>query len=154
MGDIGSDGPATVRPKTVHTFDELIRERALDEDQTPLIAFPKTKLGIDDYEVFSGRELNRLVDGAAKALIKAGIEPVVSLSKLQLSWQFLMADLVRRYSGGDLWYFRLRFHYHRLWTWKTRLHDFHHLTSFASECDSQSRLPFEHNNFPPRLTIF
>lgn len=59
------------------TFDELIRRRALDDDQTPLIAYPKTHLGIDDYELFNGKTLNRLVDGASKFLISIGLLPVV-----------------------------------------------------------------------------
>jgi hypothetical protein len=81
MGDIRVSSPVeqVLRPKekTLHTFDEIIRQRAVDEDQSPLIAYPKSKLGITDYELFTGEHLNRLVDGAAKALIKAGVEPVV-----------------------------------------------------------------------------
>lgn len=64
----------------LYTFDDLIRQRAIDEDQSALVAYPKTKLGITDYELFTGRDLNRFVDGAAKSLIAAGIEPVVSFS--------------------------------------------------------------------------
>lgn len=66
MGDLG-----------FQTYDEIIRQRAVDSDQSPVIAYPKTELGISDYELFTGRDLNRLVDGAAKSLIKAGLEPVV-----------------------------------------------------------------------------
>lgn len=80
MGDIGQQ--PTLRPKVeekkLYTFDDVIRERAEYLDQVPLIAYPKTKDGVDDYEFFTGKELNRLVDGAAKALIGMGIEPVVS----------------------------------------------------------------------------
>ena len=80
MGDTRPLETPVVRPKPMmYTFDELIRERAVNEDQSPLIAHPKTKLGVDDYELFSGQQLNRLVDGAAKALSKAGIEPVVRI---------------------------------------------------------------------------
>jgi hypothetical protein len=59
------------------TVDQLIRQRAIDVDQTPLLAYPKSPLGVGDYEHFTGVHLNRLVDGAAKALIEAGIKPVV-----------------------------------------------------------------------------
>jgi hypothetical protein len=74
MGGIG----AVPRQKIIYTFDEVIRERAIDEDQSPLLAYPKSKHGITDYELFDGRQLDRLVDGAAKALIDAGIRPLVS----------------------------------------------------------------------------
>ena len=75
MGDIRTFQP--VVEGGLQLLDDLIRQRAVDEDQTPLLAYPKSKLGITDYEFFTGRELNRLVDGAAKALIKRGIKPVV-----------------------------------------------------------------------------
>jgi len=79
MGDIGVSAPLLkANERTMYTFDDIIRQRAIDEDQSPLIAYPKTKLGVTDYELFAGEHLNRLVDGAAKALIKTGIPPVVS----------------------------------------------------------------------------
>lgn len=71
MGDVGV--------QTIYTYDEVIRSRALDEDQVPLIAYPKSKLGITDYEFFTGKELDRLVDGAAKALINSGLRSLVRL---------------------------------------------------------------------------
>jgi hypothetical protein len=73
MGDI----ELSQQPKEslFHTYDEVIRQRAVDSDQSAVIAYPR--LGITDYELFSGRDLNRMVDGAAKSLIKAGLSPVV-----------------------------------------------------------------------------
>jgi hypothetical protein len=79
MGDAGASPVVIPKEKPLYTLDELIRQRALDDDQSPLIAYPKTRLGIDDYELFSGKELNGLIDGAAKALMQAGIEPVVRI---------------------------------------------------------------------------
>lgn len=83
MGDISEPQrePAlrpNVEENKLYTFDDVIRERAEDPEQVPLIAYPKTRDGVSDYEFFTGRELNRLVDGAAKALIGMGVEPVVS----------------------------------------------------------------------------
>ena len=71
MGDIGAE-------EKIYTFDQLIRQRAVDIDQTPLFAYPKSQLGVSDYEFITGKDLNRLVDGAAKAFVEAGIQPVVS----------------------------------------------------------------------------
>ena len=67
----------TSHQEVLNTFDELIRQRAVDDDQTPLVAYPATILGVDNYEHFTGRELNRLVDGAAKRLLRQGFKPVV-----------------------------------------------------------------------------
>ena len=47
--------------------------------QVPIIAYPKSKLGITDYEFFTGKQLDRLVDGAAKALINSGLRSLVRL---------------------------------------------------------------------------
>jgi hypothetical protein len=63
----------------IYTFDQLIRQRAKDEDQTPIFAYPKTRLSVTDYELITGKKLNQLIDGAAKALIQNGLPPVVSL---------------------------------------------------------------------------
>ncbi|PMD33859.1 putative NRPS-like enzyme [Hyaloscypha variabilis F] len=71
MGDAGAQ--PVLKPQTIYTFDQVIRERASDDDQSPLIAYPKSKLGVADYEVFTGKQLDRLVDGAAKALLEAGL---------------------------------------------------------------------------------
>lgn len=61
----------------IWTLDQLLRQRAIDEDQTPLIAFPRTRQGYTDYEPITGANLNRFVDGAAKCLIEKGFQPVV-----------------------------------------------------------------------------
>ena len=57
-------------------LDDLIRARALDQDQGPLLSFPKRESDMIDYEHFSGKDLNRFVDHAAKYYIDKGLEPV------------------------------------------------------------------------------
>jgi hypothetical protein len=89
MGDINpspvplpsANPPAIQHPPviTLQTFDELLLERASDVDQVPLIAYPKTKHGVDDYEFFTGSQLDRLVDGAVKSLLEEGVEVVVCI---------------------------------------------------------------------------
>jgi hypothetical protein len=61
----------------IYTFDQLILQRANDENQTPLFAYSKSRLGVTDYEFITGKKLNHLVDGAAKELIQSGIPPIV-----------------------------------------------------------------------------
>jgi hypothetical protein len=82
MGDAGAQ--PVLKPQTIYTFDQVIRERASDDDQSPLIAYPKSKLGVADYEVFTGKQLDRLVDGAAKALLEAGLRSLVRCPPLSL----------------------------------------------------------------------
>lgn len=59
------------------TFDQLIRQRAVDEDQTPLFAYPKSRRGVTDFEYVTGKDLDRLVDTAASTFGRAGFVPVV-----------------------------------------------------------------------------
>lgn len=76
MGDISIG-----QEESLFTFDQMLRQRALDEDQTPLFASPKSQYGVTDYEFINGKELNRFVDGGVKAFIKIGLSPVVGSNK-------------------------------------------------------------------------
>lgn len=71
MGDAGPQDD-------ILTFDRLLRQRAIDADQSPLIAYPKSRQGVTDYELLTGATLHRLVDGAAKCLLELGFKPVAS----------------------------------------------------------------------------
>lgn len=81
MGDAGVP-PAD--NEGIQTLDELIRRRGQENVQTPILAYPRSKQGLTDYEYFSSRDINRLIDGAVKALIKKGIEPVVGVFSVAL----------------------------------------------------------------------
>ena len=63
----------------IWTFDQLLRQRAVDEDQTPIIAFPRSRHGTTDYDRISGFVLDQFVDGAARQLARRGFPPVVSI---------------------------------------------------------------------------
>ncbi|KAK6076359.1 hypothetical protein SCUP515_05522 [Seiridium cupressi] len=58
------------------SYRTLLRLRATDADQTPLLAFPKSKHGVVDYEPISGAVLNHFVDGAARCLMARGFHPI------------------------------------------------------------------------------
>jgi hypothetical protein len=62
---------------SLRILDDEIPQRAVDANQALVLVYPKSNLGITDYEFFTGRDLNKLVDGAAKAFINRGIKPVV-----------------------------------------------------------------------------
>ena len=70
----------------LQTLDELIRRRAEDDVQTPILAYPKSSQGVTDYEYFSGRDIDRFIDSGAKALIEKGLKPVVCGDPL--GWTF------------------------------------------------------------------
>ncbi|KAF8862994.1 putative NRPS-like enzyme [Acephala macrosclerotiorum] len=106
MGDIGQQ-PALrpkVEEKMLYTFDDVIRERAEDPDQAPLIAYPKTKDGVDDYEFFTGKKLNRLVDGAVKALIAMGVEPVYTDTVAAIHGPSTFSYIITIFALGRLGY--------------------------------------------------
>ena len=65
--------------------DDLLRSRARETDQNPVLAYPKSEYSCTDFELFTPRQLDRLTDGAAKDLIKRGLSAVVSKTKSRLT---------------------------------------------------------------------
>ncbi|GAP89220.1 putative nrps-like enzyme [Rosellinia necatrix] len=55
-------------------IDDLIRVRAKDEVQVPILGYPRHKDRATDYELFTGKDLDRMVDEACRVLIGAGLE--------------------------------------------------------------------------------
>ncbi|KAI1358591.1 putative NRPS-like enzyme [Xylaria arbuscula] len=55
-------------------IDDLIRERAKDEHQVPILGYPRYKDKPTEYELFTGKDLDRMVDEACRVLMKAGLE--------------------------------------------------------------------------------
>jgi hypothetical protein len=64
----------------LYTYDQMLRQRGTDKDQTPLIAYPKSQFGVTDYEFIDGKTLDRYVDGGVKALMDMGLSAVVSFA--------------------------------------------------------------------------
>ncbi len=56
--------------------DDLLQARAADKIQTPLLCFPRTERGVIDYEGFTGSDIDRFVDHAAKYYLMHGLQPV------------------------------------------------------------------------------
>jgi hypothetical protein len=59
----------------IYTIDELIKRRASEYEDSPLLCFPKESL--TDYEEHSARAIDRFVDAAVGALQQRGLEPAV-----------------------------------------------------------------------------
>ncbi|KAL8904938.1 MAG: hypothetical protein Q9207_002932, partial [Kuettlingeria erythrocarpa] len=56
-------------------LDDIIRHRAADDPPAPMLGYPRFKDSVDDYELFTGRQLDAFVDAAVKYFIKSGLEP-------------------------------------------------------------------------------
>lgn len=65
--------------------DDLLRSRAQELDQQPVLAYPESDHGTTDFELFTPRDLDRLTNGAAHHLAKRGLPPVVSSNSRQPS---------------------------------------------------------------------
>lgn len=74
-------------------LDDLIRARAADELQVPILAYPRFEHVVDDYEEFTGKELDRFIDQAVKHLMRSGIQPVLA-PPLFFTLVKMIADLV------------------------------------------------------------
>jgi hypothetical protein len=63
----------------IWTVDELIRRRASELEDAPLIAYPNT--GLLGFEEHSARSVDRYADAAAEKLQSLGLTPVVSIAR-------------------------------------------------------------------------
>ena len=78
------NGNIPVEEEDIIVFDDLLRLRAADKTQSPLLCFPKSEPGAVDYEEFSGRDIDRFVDQAAKYYMRCGLQPVGESFRLAL----------------------------------------------------------------------
>lgn len=70
------NGNIPVEEEDILLSDDLLRLRAADKTQIPLLCFPKSERGTVDYEDFTGRDIDRFVDQAAKYYLRCGLQPV------------------------------------------------------------------------------
>lgn len=69
-------GNIPVQEEDIILSDDLLRLRGADKIQVPLLYFPKSERDIVNYEEFNGKDIDRLVDQAAKYYMKCGLHPV------------------------------------------------------------------------------
>lgn len=60
----------------LHVLDDLIRQRAADLEQSPILAYPAVPGGTPSYDYFSGRDLDRMIEKTAHALTASGLKRV------------------------------------------------------------------------------
>lgn len=84
-----------VEKEDIILSDDLVRLRAADKTQVPLLCFPKSERGTVDYEKFTGRDIDRFVDQAAKYYMRCGLRPVGQPSADPALRAWLMEDRPR-----------------------------------------------------------
>ena len=73
------NGNTPLEQEDIILLDDLLRLRAADKIQVPLLCFPKSERDILDYEEFDGKDIDRFVDQAAKYYMRCGLQPVSEL---------------------------------------------------------------------------
>ncbi|KAI4149890.1 MAG: hypothetical protein L6R39_002393 [Caloplaca ligustica] len=81
-------------------IDDLFKARANDRIQKPLLAFPRSERGVSDFELFSGQDLDRFVEHAAKYYLQAGLRTthdsrVALLGPTTIEWVVTLFGLLR-----------------------------------------------------------
>ncbi|KAI9745045.1 MAG: hypothetical protein M1818_001323 [Claussenomyces sp. TS43310] len=56
-------------------LDDIIRHRAADSPQLPILGYPRSHDSVDDYERFTGKQLHHFIDAAVKKLMSFGFKP-------------------------------------------------------------------------------
>ena len=72
-------------------LDDIIRHRAADSPPAPILGYPRFEHVVDDYELFTGKQLDQYIDGAVKTFIASGFRPV----SCNLSSSFVAQHLTR-----------------------------------------------------------
>jgi len=63
-------------------LDDIIANRAADSPPTAILGYPRHEGRVNEYEYFTGAQLDRYIDNAVKELIALGISPVSAPVKL------------------------------------------------------------------------
>lgn len=64
-------------------LDDIVRHRSQDDPPKPILGYPKFEHSVNEYELFTGKKLDLLVENAARKLLEAGLRSV-SLPHLDL----------------------------------------------------------------------
>jgi hypothetical protein len=71
----------------IHTINDLLLERATTIPDQPLVGYPASSRGVDDYVYYSAKDLDRFADGAVQNLVHQGLPRHVSYkARISLCW--------------------------------------------------------------------
>jgi hypothetical protein len=60
----------------IKVLDDVIRNRALDSPPSHILGYPKFGNSVDEYETFTGKDIDQFVNEAVEYFIASGLEPV------------------------------------------------------------------------------
>lgn len=70
----------------LNILDDVIRHRAADVIQRPIIAYPSSENNPASYDYYTGRELDLMIDRTVVSLVANGFQPVSEVSSLRLNF--------------------------------------------------------------------
>ncbi|KAF2836216.1 acetyl-CoA synthetase-like protein [Patellaria atrata CBS 101060] len=56
-------------------LDDIVRHRSTDNPPTPILGYPRFENSVDDYERFTGKQLDEFIDATVKVYLASGLEP-------------------------------------------------------------------------------
>ncbi|KAI0004734.1 acetyl-CoA synthetase-like protein [Xylariaceae sp. FL0662B] len=59
----------------LRVLDDIISYRAADDPPVPILGYPKTADGVNNYEYFTGQQLDWFINGAVDYFIESGFKP-------------------------------------------------------------------------------
>jgi hypothetical protein len=65
-----------------YTIDDLLRARAAEPEEYPIVAYPASTTGVTDYVEYAARDLDRFTNAGIARYRSLGLEPPVSASPL------------------------------------------------------------------------
>lgn len=68
--------PLIKKSGQLHVLDDLIRLRAADFVQHPILAYPKSDKDAASYTFYTGRDLDAMIDQTVTVLMNDGLQPV------------------------------------------------------------------------------
>lgn len=78
----GQNSAGNISPEetddVIFTIDELIKRRALELQDLPLLGYPRE--GLADHEEHSAEAVDKYVDAAVQCLRQRGLEPAVRIT--------------------------------------------------------------------------
>jgi len=75
---IDSSSSADEQENIIYTITDLLLERARTIPEEPLVGYPASTRGSDNYAYYTAKDLNRFADGATKILTDQGLSTNVS----------------------------------------------------------------------------
>lgn len=60
----------------LRVLDDIVRYRAVDNPSAPILGYPRSEDTVNEYECFTGKELDQFVADAAKYFLESGLKSV------------------------------------------------------------------------------